>query len=98
MRTYPDFPELWPRFGPQQYQAIAFTLAGLTAVALAWSFRINTNLFYVVFLSCSYVILQLLVAGCRYASGCSNFFTDDAGYLIDRRLYVYHDEDIIRYW
>ena len=60
MRTYPDFPELWSRLGPQRYQTTALALAGLAAVALAWSFKVNANLFYVVFLSCSYVILQLL--------------------------------------
>ena len=47
--------------GPQQYQATAVALAGLAAVAVAWSFRINTNLFYVVFLSCSFIAVQLLM-------------------------------------
>jgi len=73
MRTHPDFPELWPRPGPQHYQAIAFALAGLTAVAVA-SFRINTNLFYVVFLSCSYAILQLVLARLSLRVGLLAFF------------------------
>jgi hypothetical protein len=74
MHTCPDFPELWPRPRPQQHQAIAFTLAGLTAVAAAWSFRININLFYVVYLSCSYVILQLLLTRLPLRVGLLAFF------------------------
>jgi hypothetical protein len=27
-----------------------------------------------------------------------NFYTDNMVFLTDRRLYVYHDEDVIRYW
>jgi hypothetical protein len=27
-----------------------------------------------------------------------NFYTDEAGYPTDRRFYVYHDRDVIRYW
>ena len=36
-------------------------MAGFVAVVLAWAFKTNTNLLYVFYLLCSYVILQLLV-------------------------------------
>jgi hypothetical protein len=61
MRKYADLPGLWPRLGPQQYQEIVFTLAGLAAVAVAWTFKINTNFLFVVYLFCSYAIVQLLL-------------------------------------
>jgi hypothetical protein len=61
MQPYPGFPELWPRAGRQQYQTMALVLAGLAAVAVASSFLINRNLFYMVFLTCSYVIVQMLM-------------------------------------
>jgi hypothetical protein len=61
MRNYAGLPELWPRLGSQRYQAIVFTLAGLAAVAVARIFTLNTNLLFVVYLSCSYAIVQLLL-------------------------------------
>lgn len=54
---------MWPRPSPQQYHAIVFTLAGLAAVIVAAIFKINTNLLFVVYLSCSYAIIQLLLTG-----------------------------------
>src|SRR6185295_1946198 len=74
MRNYADRPEVWPRLGPQQYQAIAFTLAGLAAVAVARTFKINTNLLFVVYLSCSYAIVQLLLIRLPLRVGLLAFF------------------------
>jgi hypothetical protein len=61
MRINFDHRELWPHLGGlQRYPTIAFAMAGMAAVAVAWKFQINTNLFYVVYLACSYGIVQLL--------------------------------------
>jgi hypothetical protein len=47
-------------------------------------------------------VIALLVAvyffNASPAFNFKNFYTNDPVYLTDRRLYVYHDNDVIRYW
>jgi hypothetical protein len=43
-------------------QTIVFVITGLAAVALVWGTGRNANLLYITYLTCSYIILQLVIS------------------------------------
>lgn len=53
---------------------LAFTTAGLAAVALSWVFDVNANRLYLTYLLCSYIIVQLLMTRLSLRVGVLVFF------------------------
>jgi hypothetical protein len=70
----------------------------IVATAICLGYLFDSKLPFGRPVSAIVLLLAIFFFNASPASNFRNFWNDDASYKTDRRLYVYHDDNVIRYW